>query len=96
MKLVIDQNKINSICDKTNIVYLGIFGSQVNGDATENSDVDLLVDFAETQSLFELARIHEKFEELFNKKVDLVQRKNLKKLLRSSIQTSVHTLYGKE
>ncbi len=96
MKLVIDQNKINSICDQMSVVYLGIFGSQVNGNATENSDVDLLVDFAETQSLFELARVHEKFEELFKKKVDLVMRKNIKKQLKSSIQSSVHTLFGKE
>ena len=35
--------KVDDICDKYGINYLGLFGSMARGEQTKNSDVDLLV-----------------------------------------------------
>ena len=75
---VTDLQKVTKICRDAGIDYLGLFGSYARGDHTENSDVDLLVNFKETPSLFEKARILIKLQEVLNKEVDLVSYKNIK------------------
>ena len=65
---------------------LYIFGSVARGEATETSDVDLLVDFAETPSLFDFARLRRALSESFGCQVDLVTRPDLKPELRDSIR----------
>ena len=64
---------------------LYVFGSVARGEATEKSDVDLLVDFAETPSLFEFARLRRALTELLGRQVDLVTRPALKPQLRDHI-----------
>lgn len=56
------------------VVGLYLFGSQVNGDAHEASDVDLgvLFDYGERVALREVIRLEHRFEEALGRKVDLV------------------------
>jgi len=96
MKITIDQNKIDNICNKQNIVYLGFFGSQSRGEAGINSDVDMLIDFSETKSYFELSKVQEELENIFKKKIDLVLKSNVKKVLRQNIFRDLKTLYEKK
>jgi predicted nucleotidyltransferase len=57
-----------------------VFGSATTGDFNETSDIDILISFKEipydkyTDNYFEL---HEKLEELFKRKVDLLTEKSL-------------------
>lgn len=51
---------------------LRVFGSTVRDDYTSGSDVDLLVDFDEVPSLFELLDLQADIEASLQKKVDLV------------------------
>lgn len=57
-----------------------VFGSVGTGNFNEESDIDILISFKEipydryTDNFFEL---HEKLEELFNRKVDLLTDKSL-------------------
>ena len=95
MSISIDANQIKDICDKANISYLGLFGSYARGDNREDSDIDLLVDFTDTKSYFELARVQESFESMLKKKVDLVLRANMKQNLRNYILKDLTTLYEK-
>ena len=37
--------RVDDICEKYGIGYLGLFGSMARGEAREDSDVDLLVEF---------------------------------------------------
>lgn len=55
-----------------NLKRLRVFGSVVKGTATEESDVDILVDFTETPSLFDLGGMISDFEENLGCRVDLV------------------------
>lgn len=96
MKISIDQNQIIKVCNKQNIVYLGLFGSQSRGEAGVNSDVDILIDFEETKSYFQLAKVQEELEDIFKKKIDLVLRSNIKDVLRPYILKDLKTLYEKK
>lgn len=55
-----------------NLKRLRVFGSIIKGTATEKSDVDVLVDFNETPSLFDLGGMVSDFEESLGCRVDLV------------------------
>ena len=59
-------------------VYL--FGSYARGEAREDSDVDLLVEFDESKkrlSLFDVIAFKVGLEDLFSKSVQLVENENL-------------------
>jgi predicted nucleotidyltransferase len=64
---------------------LFLFGSVARDEATAQSDVDLLVDFDETPSLFEFARLRRILGEILGSPVDLVTRPALKVQLRDRI-----------
>ena len=64
---------------------LFIFGSVARDEATAQSDVDLLVDFDETPSLFEFARLRRFLAEILGSPVDLVTRPALRAQLRDRI-----------
>ncbi|MFP4229190.1 MAG: nucleotidyltransferase family protein [Salinivenus sp.] len=50
---------------------IGICGSYVRGEQTEDSDLDLLVTFTETPDLFEFVGLKLYLEEVFDLSVDL-------------------------
>jgi predicted nucleotidyltransferase len=69
----VPRGRLAAICRRHHVRRLGVFGSAARGDATESSDVDLLVEFekgAET-SLFDMVRLQEQLSRLFGRKVDL-------------------------
>ena len=73
---------------------LSLFGSVARDDAREDSDIDLLVEFAHPVSLFGFARLQLYLQELFGeKKVDLVMRHALIEELRDIIlKEAVHAV----
>ncbi len=62
------------------VVHLSIFGSLARGEATEESDVDLLLDIDPEArfSLLDLIALERETEEALGCKVDLVPRRSLK------------------
>jgi predicted nucleotidyltransferase len=57
---------------------IGIFGSYAREEQTEDSDLDILVSFKETISLFDLVQIHQELSDLLGIKVDVVTEGALK------------------
>lgn len=55
-----------------------VFGSVARGDAGENSDIDLLVEFEPDSSLFDLLHLTEELEKLLDHRVDVVSTGGLK------------------
>lgn len=79
IKQKLNQN-INQIKQQYQIEQLGIFGSYIRGEATENSDLDILVEF-EPQARFGLltfCELENYLSELLAIKVDLVMKDGLK------------------
>ena len=56
----------------------GIFGSYSRSEEKKDSDLDLLVDFMEGATLFDLAGLGNFLEEKLHCKVDVVSRRALK------------------
>ena len=70
-----------------------LFGSNVTGEATSDSDIDLLVEFEGRKSLLDLAGLKIELEELIGKKVDILTYKSLHPLLRDRILKEQEALY---
>ncbi|MDD2480736.1 MAG: nucleotidyltransferase domain-containing protein [Lutispora sp.] len=67
------KRQINDIISKYPIKKMSIFGSYADGTATEDSDLDILVEFLSSNiSLFTLYTIKEEIEARVGKKVDLI------------------------
>lgn len=88
------KSNIEQICKEAGITYLALFGSQARGDQKKNSDVDLLVEFSVTPSLISFIRTKQKFEDVFNRKVDLVTKNALSKHLKPYVTQDLQMIYG--
>lgn len=69
--------------------YLGLFGSYVRGIPKKDSDLDVLVEFAEEPSLFKFMELETYLSELLDVKVDLVMKGTLKPLIGRRILSEV-------
>jgi predicted nucleotidyltransferase len=85
-----------SLCRRYGVRELSLFGSMAKGEATENSDIDLLVDFIpETfPDLFTIAGMQRELTELLGRKVDLVTKGGLKPLIRDAVLASAKVVYS--
>ena len=87
------QSEIEKICQQNDIGYLGVFGSITRNEATDNSDVDLLVRFNQPKSLFDLMDIEDQFSKVLHKKIDLVTERALSKYIKPNIIKDLKTVY---
>ncbi len=76
IRALLDINKLR-INEKYNIKKMGIFGSVARGEATELSDVDILVEFEKPIGL-DFVILGDELEELLGVKVDLVTPEAIK------------------
>ena len=67
------------------IKTLALFGSTARNEATENSDLDFLVEFIGTSTLDSYMDLKFYLEDLFSRPVDLVTRKSLKPIITESV-----------
>lgn len=68
---------------------LGLFGSYAREEATDDSDIDIVVEL-ENPDLFSLIGIKQFLEESFKVKVDVIRlRDNMNKVLRKRIEKDV-------
>ena len=70
---------LRDFCRSWQIVELALFGSVLRDDFGPDSDVDVLVSFAEGagHSLFELDDMESELKEIFGREVDLVSRRGI-------------------
>jgi hypothetical protein len=64
---------------------VGIFGSYVRGEQRAKSDIDLLGEFDERVSLFDLVGAEIYLSEILNIKVDLIPKKDIRSELKDTI-----------
>ena len=89
----VDKNKLIQLCRENNITKIGIFGSVARGDATEKSDIDLLVQFSENKSLLTHIRLERELSQLLKRKVDLLTEEAISPYLRDIIKSDLQVLY---
>ena len=73
--------KIEQICQQWQIEELALFGSVLREDFNPNSDIDVLVSFAESAKItfFDLDTIEQQLSKLFNRPVDVVTKRAIEK-----------------
>jgi len=69
------------------LTRIGIFGSVARGEQTDNSDIDLIVEFEEgTDNLFEIKqKLISEIQSRFKMPVDICREKYIKSFFRSQI-----------
>jgi predicted nucleotidyltransferase len=72
------RQRMPELKERYNVTSLGLFGSYVRNRQTSRSDLDVLVEFAETPNLFEFMDLEQHLTKLLKVKVELVSRKALK------------------
>ena len=63
-----------------------LFGSQARGDATKQSDVDILLQFEDSATLFDLIDIKHELEDLLHRKVDVVSEGGVRDAFRAVME----------
>jgi len=70
---------------KYKLKEIGIFGSYAKGEQTENSDIDILVEFDDTPDLFAFLEFESYVEKILEIETDMVRKKALRIELRDEI-----------
>jgi len=70
--------RLTGLSERYGVRLLAVFGSRLRGEERPESDLDLLVDFDRTPSLFRFLRLEEELSDLLGVRVDLVMRSALK------------------
>lgn len=92
--LPINTDKITEICRQNDVAMLGVFGSLARGEATDESDVDLLVKFSGSKSLLGLVALERQLAGALGRKVDLLTEAALSPYLRERIMCELQVIYG--
>lgn len=66
-----------------------VFGSVARGDASADSDIDLLVSLREGTTLFELSALWQDLEELLGRPVNILSEGGLKPRFRQRIESDI-------
>jgi hypothetical protein len=82
---VLMEHRAEAEIEKLGVKSLALFGSAARGEAGETSDVNLLVEFAESVGLFRFLDVKAYLENLLGCQVDLVTPDALKRQLRERI-----------
>ena len=77
------------LSEQYHITRIGIFGSVIRGDYTDESDIDILVEFSEPPGLFKFLEIENYLSDTLNAPVDLVEITGIKPRLKDRILCEV-------
>ena len=79
-------SKIRDFCERWRIVEFALFGSILREDYRADSDVDVLVTFAQDskRTLYDLVDMKDELEEIFGREVDIVSKPGLRNPFRKS------------
>jgi predicted nucleotidyltransferase len=79
------RDEILQVCAKYGARNVRVFGSVARGEADEQSDIDLLVEFEPNRSLLDYAGLCVELQELLGVKVDVVSDRGLKPRIRQRV-----------
>jgi predicted nucleotidyltransferase len=74
------KNKVTLIAERYNIPIVYLFGSYARGNATESSDIDILIDKTGSRinNLLDMGLVYNDFFDVFGKNIDLVTTDGLR------------------
>jgi len=84
-----------TILAKNGASFVGLFGSFARGEASEDSDVDLLVTFDPGKSLLDVIGLEQEVSAKLGRKVDLVTTGSLNPYLKDYVMADLKTIYAR-
>lgn len=92
------KSRVLPVIQKYNIPAMYLFGSYARGEATEESDLDFLVDTTGTRltSLLSLGELYCDLEEIFQKEIDLVTMRSVMQNIQTESDRSFRDVVMKE
>jgi len=98
--VAIPYDQIEEFCGKWQVVEFSLFGSVLRDDFGPESDIDVMVAFAQEAhpTLFDQPQMQSELEQIFGRKVDLATRPSIESsrnpLRRKAILESARIVYG--
>jgi hypothetical protein len=91
-----NKNKLEEVCKKNLVEFLGVFGSVARGEYTKDSDVDVLVRFSPRAKIgyFKLYEIEQEIARSLGKKIDLVTQDALSPYIKDRVYSDLKPIYG--
>lgn len=92
------QRRVMPVAKKYGIKAVFLFGSYAKGTATEDSDIDLLIDTSGTalRSLLSLGALYNDLEAVLEKKIDLITIRSLEQRAQMPSETAFRETVMKE
>jgi len=87
------REKVISILKRHGARKISIFGSYIRGEATPDSDLDVLVEFPEAKGLIKFIGIENELSETLGIKVDLLTEKGISPYLVERIKKEAIVIY---
>jgi predicted nucleotidyltransferase len=81
------------ICRQHGVTMVGLVGSMARREATETSDIDLIVRFAQPKSLIGAIELQQQLEAALGREVDLLTEAALSPYLRERMLQDLQVLY---
>lgn len=79
------RDKILNILRYNNVKRASLFGSVVRGELSDESDIDILIEYECKKSLLNLVSLKFELEDILKRKVDVLTYNSLNPLLRDRI-----------
>jgi hypothetical protein len=88
-----DESALATLCAAHHIRRLQVFGSVARGDAQPDSDIDLIAEFSDRKSLFELIDVEDSLAAFFGRDVDLLTEGGISPYMRQAILSETQVLF---
>lgn len=91
--IAFDTNALIDLCRQNDVSKLEVFGSTARGEAHDDSDIDLLVEFSKRKSLLALVSLERRMTAALGRKVDLLTEAAISPYLRERINRDRRVIY---
>lgn len=92
-EFLIDMDKLTEVCRQNGVTRISVFGSVARGEADEQSDIDLVVEFSKRITLLQMITLERQLSLALGRKVDLLTEEAISPYLRDSIKCDLRVLY---
>jgi uncharacterized protein len=79
------RREMPALVERYHVASLAIFGSYVRGENTPDSDLDVIVEYSRTPSLFQFVELQDRLSDLLKVPVDLVTKDSLKPYVKVNV-----------
>lgn len=96
-KVIVRLREYERELKEAGIVSVSLFGSVARGDATAESDIDLVAEFDAAKgpaTLIDLVRLQDKLSDLLGAQVDLTERRMLKERVRAQMESEAVLVFS--